>query len=30
LFVSDLGENVWLIGACALVLNEFFKIPIYR
>jgi N-acetylglucosamine repressor len=29
-FVSDLGENVWLIGACALVLNEFFKIPIYR
>jgi N-acetylglucosamine repressor len=30
LFVSDLGENAWLIGACALVLNEFFKIPIYR
>lgn len=28
--VSDLGEDVWLIGACALVFNDLFKAPIYR
>ncbi|KIY21466.1 MULTISPECIES: ROK family protein [Mesobacillus] len=30
LFFSDLGDDAWLIGACALVLDEFFKIPIYK
>lgn len=30
LHVSELGEEVWLIGACALVLNDLFKAPIYR
>lgn len=30
LFFSELGDDAWLIGACALVLDEFFKIPIYK
>ncbi len=28
--VSELEEEVWLIGACALVANDLFKAPIYR
>lgn len=30
ILLSDLGDDVWLIGASALVLNELFKAPIYR
>lgn len=28
--VSELGDDVWLIGACALVVSDLFKTPIYR
>ncbi|MFC5464133.1 ROK family protein [Lederbergia graminis] len=28
--ISDLGDDVWLIGACALVLEEIFTSPIYK
>lgn len=27
---SQLGEEVWLIGACALVVSHLFKVPIYK
>jgi predicted NBD/HSP70 family sugar kinase len=27
---SQLGEDVWLIGACALVVSHLFKVPIYK
>ncbi|WP_407271179.1 ROK family protein [Radiobacillus sp. PE A8.2] len=28
--ISDLGDDVWLIGACALVLDNHFRISIYQ
>ncbi len=28
--ISQLGEDVWLIGACALVVSHLFKVPIYK
>lgn len=28
--VSDIGEDDWLIGACALVVKDLFKAPLYR
>lgn len=28
--VSDLGNDAWLIGSCALVLDDVFKAPIYE
>ncbi|GGM38718.1 xylose repressor protein [Paraliobacillus quinghaiensis] len=28
--MSDLGDDVWLVGACALVLDDKFKAPIYQ
>ncbi|MFS0637880.1 ROK family transcriptional regulator [Mesobacillus foraminis] len=27
---SQLGDDVWLIGACALVVSHIFKVPIYK
>ncbi|ALC83376.1 MULTISPECIES: ROK family transcriptional regulator [Bacillus] len=27
---SQLGDDVWLIGACALVVSNLFKVPIYK
>jgi predicted NBD/HSP70 family sugar kinase len=27
---AQLGEDVWLIGACALVVSHLFKVPIYK
>lgn len=28
--VSSLGEDVWLVGACSLVVSDLFKAPIYK
>ncbi|MBD1379278.1 ROK family transcriptional regulator [Metabacillus arenae] len=28
--ISQLGDDVWLIGACALVVSHLFKVPIYK
>lgn len=28
--ISQLGEDVWLIGACALVISHLFRVPIYK
>jgi N-acetylglucosamine repressor len=30
LHTSQLGDDVWLIGACALVVGNLFKVPIYK
>lgn len=28
--ICELGEDVWLIGTCALVVNQLFRAPIYK